>query len=118
LGAGIRASASFEAADGADGHVVVAHDLAGQAGVGHPLRSKNLALGRRPARWLSFDELDAAGGAPRVAAARVQDIDARILLDRQDESFAIVDVNRSESFNRQFRHAWFLLYPRTRHHTE
>jgi hypothetical protein len=43
----------------------------------------------------------------------MQDVDARILLDGEDETLAVRDLDCSESLNRQFGHSWFLLCRRT-----
>ena len=67
---------------------MVADHLARQPHAGRALGGEHLPLGDGHARRLALDELDAAGRAARVAAARVQHVDVRILLDGQHETLA------------------------------
>jgi hypothetical protein len=67
---------------------VVADDLTRQPHSSQGLLCKPRLLGQRHALRLAADELDAACGAARVAAARVKDIDTGILFDRQHQSLA------------------------------
>src|SRR5437899_3290042 len=88
----VRASAAFEPADRADGHVVVAHDLAGETDAGQPARVQYVLLGRRRHGRLPGDELDAARRAPRVPAARVKLIDLHVLFEREHHALAVGHV--------------------------
>jgi hypothetical protein len=101
----IGTAAALEPADGADGHVVVADDLAREPGAGHAARRQHVLLGDRHPIRLPLDELDAAGRAPGVAAAGVQDVHAGVLLDGEHEPLAGVHVHRSVTFDRQPGHA-------------
>ena len=49
-------------------------------------------------------ELDSAGGAARVASTGVQNVDARILFDRQHEALPRLDVHGVEPFHGELRH--------------
>jgi len=102
--AGVRTAAAGEATDRADLHVVIADDLTREPDTDGTFGGQNLALGNGHSRGLSVDEFDSARRAPRIAAARVQDVDFCILLDRQHQAFAILDIKCSEIFNRQLGH--------------
>src|SRR3954468_18809745 len=104
LRAGVGTATAFQAADRADLHVAIAGHLTRQPDADGPLRHHPLPLGDGHSRRLSLDELDTAGGAPRVAAARVQDVDMCVLLDRKHQPLAALDIERSESLNRQLWH--------------
>ena len=68
------------------------------------LRGEDGALGNRHHLRLSTDELDAAGRAPGVTAARVQDVDTGVLLDRTDEPLSRFDLDARKSLDRQLWH--------------
>jgi hypothetical protein len=102
---GIRPAASFEAADRANGHVVVAEDLAGQSHAGNTAGSEHVAFGDGHLIRFAFDKYDPARGTSRIAAASMQDVNARILLDSAHQTFSVCDFDRSKSFNSQLRHA-------------
>ena len=104
----IGPAGSFEPADRAHRHIVVAHDLTGQAHSGQLSLFESLLLSRRHRRRLSVDEFNAARRAARISAARMQDVDVCVLLDRQHEALAIGNVKRSITFNRQFGHLHIL----------
>ena len=91
--AGSGAAAALEAADGADGHVVIAEDLARQADAGHALGGEHLLLGDGHSLGFALDELDAAGRAAGVAAAGMEDVDPGVLLDRQHQPLAVLDFD-------------------------
>jgi len=57
---------------------------------------------------LAFDELHAARCAPRLAAAGMELIDLRFILERKHESFAGRDVEAAGAFNGQFGHECLL----------
>ncbi len=111
VGPGSGRPLPVESADRANRHVVIADDLAREPNADRSLRHQDLPFRDRHPRGLSVDELDAARRAAGVAAAGVQDVHMCILLDREHEALAVLDVNRSESFDRQLRHVWFLLCP-------
>ena len=100
----VGTAAARETADRADLHVVVADDLTGESDTDGAFRREYLALGDGHSRGLSLDKFHTARRASRVAAARVQDVDFCILLDRQHQAFAVLDIKRSEILNRQFGH--------------
>src|SRR5438874_11792087 len=64
-----RLAGTGRAADDADGHVVVAEDLAAEAHAGDALGGQDVLLGGGHPVRLAADELDAAGGAAGIAAA-------------------------------------------------
>ena len=86
VGPGIRTAAALEAADRADGHVVVAENLARQPHAGESAAFEGGDFGLRLPLRLAGDELDAAGRAARVAAARMELIDAGILFEGEHQS--------------------------------
>jgi len=100
----IGTARSFETADRAHRHVVIAEDLAGQAHAGQTFRRETLDLGRCMCRRLAVDELDAAGRATRVSAARMENVNLGILLDGEHEPLSVRDLERSVSFDRQLWH--------------
>ena len=57
---------------------------------------------------LAAHELDPARRAAGVAAAGVQDVDPGVLLDREHEALAILDINSGKPFNGQLRHARYV----------
>ena len=69
-----------------------------------PAALKALLLGDRHPRRLPVDELDAAGRAPRVAAAGVQDVHVGVLLDRQHQALVCGDLERPVSFDGELWH--------------
>ena len=79
-GTRVRPAAAFEAADRADGHVVVAEDLAGQPHAVQRSSSQRRDLGLRLPLRFAVDELDAAGRAPRVAATGMELVDPGVFL--------------------------------------
>ena len=100
----IRPAAAGEPADRSHRHVVVTEDLTREAYAAEPFRRQHVALGDGHLVGLAFDELDAAGGAAGVAAARMQLIDAGILLEREHQAFVVFYSNGWESFDRQNWH--------------
>ena len=46
-------------------------------------------------RRLSIDEFNSARGATGIAAACVQNVDLRVLLDSEDKALVVGDVKRS-----------------------
>src|SRR4051812_37735309 len=83
---------------------MIARDLTGQTDADRPSRGQHGPLRFRHVLRLSRDELDSARRAARVAAARVQDVDAGVFLDRPDEPLPRRNFDRPVSFNCQLRH--------------
>ena len=54
-----------------------------------PLCFETLFFGCRHLRRFSINELDAAGRATRIAAARMKDVDLGVLLNREDQSLPV-----------------------------
>ena len=104
----VRAAGTFETTDGADGHVVIAEDLAREPDAGQPALGEPLLFRRGVTGRLSLDELHAACRAAGISSARVQDIDLRVLLDCEHEALFCGHVERAVSVDRQFWHV--LLY--------
>jgi hypothetical protein len=100
----IRTSGAFEAADGPDGHVVIARNLAREADAGEAFGGQALLLGQRHAGGLAVDELDAAGGAAGIAPAGVQDVYLSVLLDRQHQPLIFRNVYRCISLDCECGH--------------
>ena len=63
-------------------------------------RGEHLLLGSGHAWRFAVDELDAAGRAPRVAAARMQHVDPGILLDRQHQPLSLPRLRRARILRR------------------
>jgi hypothetical protein len=78
---------------------MVAENLTRQPDPRQAARSQPVPLGDSMALRLPLDELDAAGCAPRIPTAGVQDIDMSILLDRQHEPLLVRHFERSVSFD-------------------
>jgi len=97
-------ASTLEAADRAHHHVVITENLARQADAGQAARGEPLPLCDGPARRLSLDKFNAAGGASGEPAARVHDVNSRVLFDRQDETLLLRDFKRSISFDGQIGH--------------
>ena len=83
----IGPAAAFEPADRSNCHVVIALDLTGQANTGETFFFEPRLLSFRHAARFAAHELHPAGRAARISATRVQDVNPRILLNREDESF-------------------------------
>src|SRR5690606_7373448 len=101
---GIGPAAALEPADGADRHVAIDEDLAREADARQAAALEDLGLGLRHPLGLTRDELHAARRAARVAAAGVQLIDARVLLEREDEALSVGHAERAHSFDSQLGH--------------
>ena len=86
---------------------MVADHLTRKPGTAHAFRRQHLPLRLRHARRLPVDELHATGGTARVAAAPMEDVDLRVLLDGEHETFPVGHVNRSKPFDRQLRQSAF-----------
>src|SRR5688500_3041131 len=67
-------------------------------------RRNQVLLGLRHLRRLAFDELHAAGRAPRVAAAGVELVDPCFLAEGVDPSLALRHVDSPDIFTGTFRH--------------
>jgi hypothetical protein len=98
LMSGILASAPRQAADGADGHVMIAKYLATQPNARQAARREHFALGKRHALGLAGDKLDAAGRAARISTARVKLIDSGILLQSKHQALAFGHFKLAYSF--------------------
>jgi hypothetical protein len=62
--------------------------LTRQSRTGDALGRQHLLFSQRHAIGFSADELDAAGRASRVAAARMKDVDTDVLFNREYEALA------------------------------
>src|SRR5262245_53017712 len=100
----IRAARPRQAADDADRHVVIAEDLAAEPDAARALGGQRRLFGDRHARGLAGHEFDAARRAPSVAAAGMQLIDVRFVLERENESFVLRYGKRPGSFDSQDWH--------------
>jgi hypothetical protein len=89
---------------GANRHVVIAHDLTRQPDTGETFGAELVPFRHRVGSGLTLDELDPAGGAFGKSATRVQDVDLGVLLDRLHQPFAGRHLERSISLDRKFRH--------------
>ena len=87
---------------------MVADDLTRQSDAAQAALREPRLFGRGHLAGLAADELDAAGGAPRVATAGVEDVYARVLLDREDEPLSLLHINRVEPFDSQIRHVRYV----------
>jgi hypothetical protein len=83
---------------------VIADALAGEADTADALPRQHVAFGDGHQLGFAFDEFDAARGAPRIASARVKDVDPRILFNREHEPLACFYLDTGKSFNRQLWH--------------
>ena len=83
---------------------MIADDLAGEAHAAHSFRGQHVAFGDGHPIGLAFDEFDTAGRAARVAAAGMQDVDPRILFDREHQPLACFYLDTGKSFNGQLWH--------------
>ena len=108
LGSGRRSrvgpAAAGQAADCSDRHIVIAQSLTGQPDPAHALGREHVSLGDGHPLGFPLDEFDAAGRAPGIAPAGVQDIHPSILLNGQHETLPIGNVKRAKTFNGQSRH--------------
>jgi four helix bundle protein len=104
----IGSSAAGEAADGANRHLVIADNLAGQAHARETFLCEPGLFSNRHSIRFAADELNAAGCAAGIAAAGMQDVHAGILFNRKHEALAIFNVNGSKAFHGQHRHAAML----------
>src|SRR5262249_41946013 len=91
--------------DDADFQVGLDADLAGEPGIRLEvgLAGQSLLFGFAHRRGVAGEDLDAAGRAPRVAAATVEDVDPGIL-DRQDQLLPRLDLERLLPLNRHGGH--------------
>ena len=87
---------------------MVADDLTRQP---HPRQSFLFHLrflGQRHARRFAADELDAARRAAGIAAAGVENVNVGVLLDREHQPLAGLDINSGKPFNGQLGHARYV----------
>ena len=89
---------------------MIALDLTGQPYTCQSLLTQSGLLGLRHARRFAADEHDPAGGAAGVAAAGVQDVHARVLLDGIDESLAGFNVYAAKALDSQCWHVGMVTY--------
>jgi hypothetical protein len=83
---------------------VIARHLTGKADAGETAGGEDGFFRLRHSRRLAADEFHAAGRAARVPAARVHLIDARVLLERENETLPLGHVERADFLNRQLWH--------------
>src|SRR5919107_728801 len=92
-------------------HVAVADGLARETHFSHEVphvQHYQLRLGYL--LRLAVQVLYAAGGAPRVASADVHDVDARVLLYRENQSLVTFDVEGPNAFDFQLGHSLLLSF--------
>ena len=87
---------------------MIALDLTGQPYTCQSLLTQSGLLGLRHARRFAAHEFHPARRAARVPSTCVQDVNSRILLDRIDETLAILHINSRKSFNGQLGHARYV----------
>jgi hypothetical protein len=104
LRSGVGAPAARQPTDRAYGHVAIAQYLTRQPDALRPLRGKRGNLGLRVTLGLTGNELDAAGRAPRAAAARVQLVDARVFFKSEDKALQRRDIEGTDISNGQQGH--------------
>jgi antitoxin (DNA-binding transcriptional repressor) of toxin-antitoxin stability system len=85
-------------------YVVIAEDLAGKAHSSESSLSQPFFFRNGHPHWLAVDELHTTRRAPRVASACMQNVDVRVLLDREHQTLVVSDVKRSISFNSELGH--------------
>ena len=101
----IRPAAAREPADRANGHIVVAGNLARQSHACHAARGEDIPFCDGHHLRLSGDELDPAGRAACIASTRMKHVHSGVLLDREDEPFSRLHLDRWEPFDRQRWHS-------------
>jgi hypothetical protein len=109
FGAGLAAvdsSAARETANDANGHVVVAVDLATEPSTGYLAGTQAILFGLGHPRRFTGDELDAASGAFRVTAAGVKLILAGVLHQGQNQAFSLGNRELANTFNSQNGHGF------------
>ena len=87
---------------------MVALDLTREAHARKPFLRKPRLLGLCHASRFAFHELDTTCRAPGVSAARVENVDAGILLDRENEPLAVLHIHGAESLNCQTWHEGYV----------
>jgi len=97
--AGILATAAREAADDADGHVVIAENLAAQPHARQPAGGQHLLLGQGHLIGLAGHELDAASCATSIAAAGMQLVHSRLVFEGQHEPLALRHLEFTDAVN-------------------
>ncbi len=83
---------------------MIADDLTREAYANSSLGQENLSFRDRHPRRFSFNEFHATRRAAGIAAAGVQLIDVCVLLEREHEALAVLNIKRSKSFHRQLGH--------------
>lgn len=102
----VFAAAAFESADHANGHVVVAIDLATEpnTGFGHFANAKGFFFGGSDLFRFPFHKFHSARRAPGNATARVQLVRASFFDQRFDQTFASGDIKGTNVFDGELRH--------------
>jgi len=72
---------------------VIADDLARQPDTHQPTLFQPRLFGDCHSRRFAVDELDSTGRASRVSTTRMEDVDARILLNRKHKPLAFRHIN-------------------------
>jgi hypothetical protein len=88
---------------------MIAQDLATEPQVrraDQPARGQDVFFRLRHAIGLSGDEFHPAGRAARIAATRVQLIDARLVFQRVHKSLVHRDFDRFVAFDGELGHRW------------
>jgi hypothetical protein len=101
----VGATATGQATDDADGHVVLTSHLATESNTGDFAGGQAVAFGHGHFRGFASDELHAASRAAGVAPAGMQLILSGIFGQCQDQAFAGLDLEFSYPFNGQLRHS-------------
>ena len=104
LRASVGPPASREAADGADGHVLVAEDLTRQPDARKLAAFEGGQLGLRVGIRLAAQEFDPARRTARISPARMELVDSGVLFERKDKSLSVGHLERAHAFHSQFWH--------------
>lgn len=106
----VCAAAAGETTDHADGHVVVARDLATEASPFHFPGSQAVMFRLGHASGFARDEFDATGGTLGVPAARMQLVLSSIFSQCQDQTLSLRNSKLTNTFYGQYGHpvdSWF-----------
>jgi hypothetical protein len=98
-GTGIGATAPLKPADGADGHVLVAQDLARKADAGKTLVGQLCLFRRSHLLRFAGDKFDAAGRAAAVPATGMELVNPGLVDQRQHKALAVLHIKRSYSLD-------------------
>jgi hypothetical protein len=100
----VLAAAASQPADGPHRHVLIAKNLTTQPNTRQSARRQHVSLSNRRPAGFPRDKLDATRRTARVAAARMQLINSRVLLESQDQPFPLRDLEFSDTLDRKFGH--------------